>query len=509
MLRYNQYYEFYEPDQYSEQENESGDSSIQLYTDQYLNYEQDQDSLDNFPLQQNHGLNIFNHQNFQNQFQNNEEFVVQVKFSLNENFKQIEQEAINKIGQLFGIQQKPLYQKAPNKNGNQTITLEYKTQSEEKSTELVRNFNLFDPGFQTIYVEKKIKPREFWLMRELYEVILESKKQYSKNLRDLFEFIFDNYGEIFRLQIHGKNKKQVQVIFTNQEAYDRFLDDLYEEEFNEDSDNNEDNYLQKKYFYFNDEEFFINQFSFQDSQKNFDNNTNLNDNECQYEYEYVYEDEYDMDQQQQQHFGSNQSQNNFDLEIFDQYNEDQKKQLNIEQEEHGKLFKITNLKNILNVTSKLKEFGDIHYYDYQLKPLQFIKFRYNTIFSDQLMIRAYQNLEFSKIDNMDIKIEMANYEDPQQYEILCQNMFYNQCENKLANKKQTQINNEKKEYDEKTYQNICIICNEQETTTLFLPCEHFGTCKDCSESILSQSIFNQNCPFCQNKILENIQLVYE
>ncbi|KRW99131.1 hypothetical protein PPERSA_02963 [Pseudocohnilembus persalinus] len=385
-------------DSNTEQEHISDDSSINSYFDQSISDCSDSDPLDNLSLQRNHGLNIFNHQNFQNPFLNKDKFVVQVKFSLNENFKQIEQEAINKIGQLFDIQQKPLYQKAPNKNGNQTITLEYKTQSEEKSTELVRNFNLFDPGFQTIYVEKKIKPREFWLMRESYEVILESIQSFPRNLRSIFQFMFDNFGEVHRLQIYGKNKKQIQVIFSNEQAYEKFLEELFEEDFYINKDNENENQEPKKYFYFNNQKIYLYQLSQKDIQTKLDlfqqNQTNQNENE------------YDLEEEQKQQFGSNQQYNNFDQKYYNQVNNDKNKQLETEQEEQGKLFKITNLKNILNVTSKLKEFGDLHHYDYQLKPQQTIEFRYNSIFSDQLMIEAYQNLEFSEIDNMDIKIEM-------------------------------------------------------------------------------------------------------
>lgn len=70
-------------------------------------------------------------------------------------------------------------------------------------------------------------------------------------------------------------------------------------------------------------------------------------------------------------------------------------------------------------------------------------------------------------------------------------------------KRNTETHTEKKR-ELKTFENYCIICQEQEKCMLILPCKHVCLCEECFRTLYR---YNHSCPVCRS-VIQNTMKIY-
>ncbi|KRW99128.1 hypothetical protein PPERSA_02960 [Pseudocohnilembus persalinus] len=227
-----------------------------------------------------------------------------------------------------------------------------------------------------------------------------------------------------------------------------------------------------------------------------------------------------------------------------------------QQSNEGDLFKIIFFSDLEFIVKMLKKYGQL--INLELKNDQYtgyqqICFQYKSKNDDKKLMKAYKNLYFTNLDNLNITIsrDRCKFQDQRagctnkycpyahvKYDkTTCRNIFYTKCREykqndcqyfhigpktidqnndfnqikKINGKNNFQISSDDSDSnfdqnEEQEFDNSCRICYIGEMTTLFRPCNHFAFCKMCADKIKQDQ---KKCPFCKQPIQQTLMLKYK
>ncbi|KRW99129.1 hypothetical protein PPERSA_02961 [Pseudocohnilembus persalinus] len=432
------------------------------------------------------------------QSENNSDTIIKVTFKIQNQHLELKDGVIKSVNQI--IDHTLQSNESVDQEQFQLVILSYKVPNKVIARRLIQEHNLEYTGVSQIHIEEQVEKSEYTGMQLYNKVVLEINQKIS--IRELFTYMFDKFGEVFRIKPLHKNKKQVQVIFRHFQGYRNFL--LYLKE-------NMQNMRNGIYFEVNNEKVNIIEYS----------QTSINIEKPQLEP--ISQEQTQFIQREKQGIQSNNT-------IY-QNNTQQK----------GNLILITQFSDLKNLVYQLQKIGPLFEIDlYEgKKQQQLLYIRYKNILDEQKMMEAYAKLQFTNLDNLNLLItkQRCKYSDTETgctnrqcqsahislNQVTCRNIFYQKCKDYQQNKcqylhigpqnisKKQKNKNESKmtvsqvilddsdssfsssdDEGELNY-NQCTICFSNEIQTDYIHCENSAFCQQCAEKIQKKQI---PCPFC-------------
>ncbi|KRW99130.1 hypothetical protein PPERSA_02962 [Pseudocohnilembus persalinus] len=145
--------------------------------------------------------------------------MIQVSFKIGNALLQLEKDTIQQVDSILDSKHYSIEKKQFDQH--QTVILNYKVPNKETARQLIYKHNLEYTGVQQIHIEEKVNGIEYRGMQLFNKLVLECQGNIS--LRELFIYIFDNFGDVFRIKCLPGNQKQVEVIFRHVKDYKYFL----------------------------------------------------------------------------------------------------------------------------------------------------------------------------------------------------------------------------------------------------------------------------------------------
>lgn len=125
---------------------------------------------------------------------------------------------------------------------------------------------------------------------------------------------------------------------------------------------------------------------------------------------------------------------------------------------------------------------------------------YATIFKKKLTINEFLNRV--TFPENSILTGLANFDVPRGYISNCEDVEDDDDSNSSQSLSQTTSQNDN--------DTLCIICTDNRSNTLLLPCRHLKTCNECYLSLIAKHIADNEdntCPVCRS-IIEDSMIVF-